>query len=144
MLHIHTDASYDSPILSAGYVITRNEGPDETLVEAGYRVMNTDELRNGIDWCSSRAEYRAMITGVRAALDHTDEPVVVYTDNEPVKNAITGHDPFEEYFSHALLSFLNRFTDWHVTSLDRRFNERAHEQARVGLKLARDLMSQFE
>lgn len=144
MLHIHTDASYDSPILSCGYVITRNEGADETLVDAGYRVLNTDEVRSDIDWCATRGEYRAMITGVRAALDHADEPAIVYSDNEPVVNAVKGHDPFETYFSHALLSFLNRFEDWHVASLDRSFNERAHEQARVGLKLARDLMQQFE
>ena len=43
-----------------------------------------------------------MITGVRAALDHTSEPVVVYSDNEAVVRAVMGDDPFETYFSHAL------------------------------------------
>ena len=141
MLHLATDASYDSPICSCGYVLTRSTGGSEKLVETGSRVLNTEADNRDIDWCSGRAEYRALITGVRAALDYTDEVLLCYSDNDGVVRAIQrGGRLFESYFQHALFSFLPRFADWHITNVDRERNETAHKQARVGLNVARRLL----
>jgi ribonuclease HI len=130
----------DLPILSVGYVITRTRRGTETFLDAGCRIVNTEETRKHIDWCSARGEYRAVITGVRATLDRTNEPIIVYTDHKEVANAIRDQRQFREpYFRHAVLSFLERFRDWHVTCIDRDDNELAHEQARIGLKVGRDL-----
>jgi len=145
VLHVATDASYDSPIASCGFVLTRSGGGSEELVETGQRVLNTDACERGIDWCSSRAEYRALITGVRTALPYTDEPIICYQDNEAVTRAVRGeYDSFEPYFGHAFRSFIERFTDWHITDIDRERNEAAHKQARIGLKIARDLLENNE
>lgn len=146
MLHLATDASFDEPICSCGWVLTRSAGGSEELVETGSRVLNTDGDRRDIDWCASRAEYRALITGVRAALDYTDEAVLCYTDNEPVKEAIRNEheDPYESYFRHAFMSFVERFSDWHISSINRDRNEVAHDQARTGLKVGRELLDPSE
>lgn len=145
MLHLATDASYDAPIASCGFVITRSGGGSEQLVETGQQVLNTDACERGIDWCATRSEYRALITGVRMALPYTDEPIICYSDNQPVIQAIRGkYDSFEPYFEHAFYSFINRFPDWHITDIDRERNEAAHEQARVGLKIGRDLLENNE
>jgi len=145
VLHLATDASYDPPICACGYVLTRSGSGSEELVETGSRVLNVDADTRGIEWCSSRAEYRALITGVRAALPFTDEPIICYQDNEAVTRAIRGnHDSFEKYFGHAFFSFIERFDDWHITDIDRERNETAHQQARTGLKVARDLLAMNE
>jgi len=141
MLHAAADASFDAPILSCGYVLTQSDGGEETFIDAGMRILNTEEVRPEIEWCPSRGEYRAVITAVRAALSYSDQPLLVYTDNVPVRDAILGdNDPFEEYFHHCLCSFLGRFPHWHVLDVDRERNVAAHEQARVGLKLGRRIL----
>ena len=145
MLHLATDASYDPPICACGYVLTRSGSGSEELVETGSRVLNVYADTRGIEWCSSRAEYRALITGVRAALPFTDEPIICYQDNEAVTQSIReDRQSFEPYFRHSLMSFLGRFRDWHITDIDRERNETAHQQARVGLRVARDLLATNE
>jgi len=144
VLHVAADASYDDPICSCGYVITKSTEGSETLVDNGFRVLNTQQYRPEIPWCCTRGEYRALITGVRAALDHTENAMIVYSDSKPVVNSIREDDDrFNEYFPHAFRSFASRFADWHVSWIDRERNELAHEQARVGLKTARKLLDEL-
>lgn len=144
MIHVYTDASMGNSVLSCGYIITQTERGEESLIDAGYRIMNTDAVRTDIDWCSSRGEYRALITGARAALDYTNDVIMMYSDNDAVVEDVRGRKGrWEGYFRHALFSFLGRFRDWHITNVDRERNELAHEQARIGLKLGRDIMKRF-
>jgi len=143
VLHIYSDASFDSPILGCGYVITRTRQGTESFVETGSKVINTDAVRDEIDWCSNRGEYRALITAIRAALSYTSESVLLYSDCDAVVEVIRRNDTdswdIEPYFPHAFYSFANRFRDWHLTNIARERNEIAHEQARIGLKLGRDI-----
>jgi ribonuclease HI len=142
-LHVYADASLDEPVLSCGYVITRSRGREKDFVDAGCRILNIEETRADIDYCSSRGEYRALITAVRAALDHAEEPLILYSDCDCVVDNVRGdNDIFETYFPHALFSFVGRFTDWHITNISRERNELAHEQARIGLKLGRDIIDE--
>jgi len=145
MIHVYADASYDPPICSCGYILTRSAGADEQFLDTGCRVLNTEADDSRIDWCASRAEYRALITAVRAALDWTSEALMVYTDNESVTEAIQSEETvWEAYFPHAFHSFVERFRDWHVTDVPRERNKLAHEQARIGLKLGRDIMNEVD
>lgn len=140
MILVYADCSHDDPILSVGYVVYRANQGDETLLDTGTRVLNTQSHERDVTWCNSRGEYFAAIVGVRAALDYTNEPLVLHLDNDGVVEAIkTGENPFESYFQHALQSFLPRFDDYHVRSVHRETNEAAHRQARVGLQIGRDI-----
>lgn len=130
----------DDPILSIGYVLYRSDGVEETLLDTGTRVLNTDEHDRRIEWCSQRGEYYAGIVAARAALDYSNEPFVLHLDAETVVEDIkNNHDRFEPYFRHALFSFLPRFREYYVRNVHRSNNESAHEQARVGLKIGRDI-----
>ena len=145
MLHCYVDASYDPPVLGCGYIITETSRGDERLVNAGCKILHTEAVLPHVDWCSMRAEYRAVISGVRAALPHATNPLMLYSDNDHIVDAIRTREWFgEPYFDHALFSFLGRFEDWHVTNIDRERNDLAHEQARIGLKLGRDIVRGFE
>jgi hypothetical protein len=138
MLHLYCDVSMDIPICSVGYVLQRAHRGERELVETGVRALNTEAHPRDIDWDSMRGEYFAAIVGVRAALPYTDEPIMVASDCEDVVGWIRrGDDPFEEYFQHALHSFLERFPNYDVRHVYRDNNEEAHDLARVGLQACR-------
>lgn len=140
MIHAYADASMDSPICAVGYVLFRSDGTEQQFLDAGTRLFNKQEDDRRIDWGSNRLEYYAAIIAVRAALEYTNEPIILSLDHQDVVGHIRdGTDPFEPYFRHALMSFLPRFEDYFVQVVHRDHNEIAHEQARIGLKIGRDI-----
>jgi len=136
----YADCSLDHPIVSVGYVLCRAENGDESLIETGTRVLNANQDDRAVNWTSGRAEYYGAIIATRAALDYTDEQLILHLDNEGIVKAIKqGSWYHEDYFPHALFSFVCRFEDYHVRLVHRMRNEKAHEQARVGLRVGREL-----
>jgi len=144
MIHAFADASFDSPILSVGYVCYQSDGTDRELLDMGTRIVNTEATDRRIDWCSTRGEYYGAIVATRAALDYTHEPLLLHLDNQAVVESINNErrDGFEPYFHHALNSFLKRFNDYYVQEVSRENDEVAHEQARIGLKVGRKVREQ--
>jgi ribonuclease HI len=127
--------------MSVGYILYRSRSGEETLLDTGTRVLNTDEDDRRIHWTSGRGEYFGAIVAARAALDYTSEPIIVHLDNTGVVKAIKQRTwNHESYFPHALFSFLERFKDYHVRVVHREQNEKAHEQARVGLRVGREIL----
>ncbi len=140
MIHAFADVSMDKPVMSVGYVLYRSRQNEETLLDTGTRVVNTEEDNRDIKWNSHRGEYFGAIVAARAALDYTNEPIIIHLDNSHVVKAIKQRTwGFERYFPHALYSFLGRFEDYHVRIVHREQNEKAHEQARVGLRIGREI-----
>jgi hypothetical protein len=140
MILAYADASVDTPIVSVGYILYRVDSGTEELLETGTRVLNADSHDRDIEWCSTRAEYFGAIVATRACLDYTSEPFVLHLDAEHVVRDIKQRTwNGEPYFPHCLFSFLERFDDYHVRVVHRENNKRAHEQARVGLKVGRDI-----
>jgi len=130
-------------ILSVGYIIFRTDHGNRELVETGTRVINTSADDRNIDWCSMRGEYYGAIVAVRAALPYTDNSLTIHVDCDEVGKWIRhGNDPFESYFKHALRSFAHRFDNFSVSIIHREYNEQAHEQARLGLKIGRELKAE--
>jgi ribonuclease HI len=141
LIQAYGDISLDEPVLSVGYVLFRIEDGEKQFLESGNRLINTETSERDIDWTTHRGEYYAAIVATRAALDYTDEPIVVNCDSEPVVDAINErNDHFGEYFQHALYSFLPRFENHYVRYVDRENNKYAHEQASLGLQIGRDIM----
>lgn len=143
MLEAYSDASFDNKngIVAAGYVVHELSDNERTLVETGNRVLNANADSRDIDWCSNRAEYWATIVTLRAALEYSNQPVIVHTDCDTVADAIRdGHSVFEQYFDHAFKSFLHRYDDYYVRAIDRDENGIAHDQARLGLKIGREIL----
>lgn len=142
MLHLATDTSFDPPICACGYVLTKAVGGSKRLVETGSRVFNVERDDRDIDWQATRGEYRALISGVRVALDYEDHAILCHTDSDGVVEAINHPhlDDFEPYFRHALMSFLGRFDHWRVRVIDRNRNVPAHQQARTALQTAREYL----
>jgi hypothetical protein len=145
MLYLATDASLDEPICSCGYAISR--APEDDPVETGIRVLNTEATTRGVRWCATRAEYRALITGVRAVTAYATHPshetVLCIVDSEPLVRAVTHPEKrtFEPYFRHAVYSFLGRFNDWSIRCVDRSRNHTAHERAREGFETTKQLLA---
>jgi len=140
MILAYADASVDTPIVSVGYILYRVENAEEELLETGTRVLNANSHDRDIDWDSNKAEYFGAIVATRASLDYTSEPFILHLDHNAIVQKIkqrTWHQ--EPYFPHCLFSFLHRFDDYHVHAVHRESNERAHEQARLGLKIGRDI-----
>jgi len=133
---------------------------NQDFLTAGTRLLNADEhdregeeRRSGssrrndsaqqnreIEWSIQRAEYYAAIIATRAALDYGSETFLLHMDCDDVVTDIR-KDTWrnEAYFEHCFRSFIHRFDNWHITLVNRDNNQAAHEQARVGLKVGRDL-----
>jgi len=140
MLEVYTDCSYADDILSVGFVVYDTTGVGSELVTTGTRVQNTKYSDRDIDWDANRGEYYALIVGVRSVLDQTHEPLCVYTDSQAVESAIANDGyTYEPYFQHALYSFIERFDDYSLEVIDRSDNQAAHQQARVGLNIGREI-----
>lgn len=140
MILAYADASVDTPLVSVGYILYRVDNGTEELLETGTRVLHVNSHDRGIEWCSTRGEYFGAIVATRACLDYTAEPFVLHLDNKAVVRKIKQRTwNGEPYFPHCLFSFLGRFDDYHVRLVHRDNNQRAHEQARLGLKIGRDI-----
>lgn len=140
MILAYADCSKDDPIASVGYVLLRTKNGEETLLDTGTRVWNVREDDRDITWTTGRLEYYGAIVACRAAQDYTSEPIVIHLDNagivKAIKNDSWHHEP---YFPHCLRSFMHRFDDWAVRIVHRKRNEKAHQQARTGLKIGREI-----
>jgi len=89
-----------------------------------------------------KAEYYAAIIATRAALDYDNSTLLLNCDSkETVRKIKQDEWNKEAYFPHTLFSFLNRYNDWHLSNVDRSNNEAAHQQARNGLRIGRDLQN---
>lgn len=140
MIHAYADTSVDTPIVSVGYVLYRSSNGEEELLDTGTRVINADADDRRIDWDSMCGEYYAAIVATRASLAYTNEPFILNLDCTDVVRKIKERTWGKEaYFPHALYSFLGRFDEYHVRRVHRENNEVAHEQARVGLKIGREI-----
>jgi len=139
MIIAYADASVDLPIISVGYVIYRSQHGTKEFLDAGTRLINANEHQRNIRWTIQRAEYWSAIIATRAAIDYGDGSLVMHMDNDQVVEDIqTGSWENEAYFEHCFRSFANRFDNWHITLIDRK-NNPSHDQARVGLKIGRNL-----
>jgi len=144
MLHVCSDASYNPPILSCGYVIARGATPRQ-LVDTGTRVFNVESTEDTIEWCANRAEYRALIFAVREALPYTDEHITCRLDSDTVVTVIEQRrDTFDSWFEDMLFRYLDRFHEYTFEVVPREHNELAHEQARMGLKMGQQVMEAYE
>jgi ribonuclease HI len=138
----YADASVDHPLYSTGYVLYETDGPTEQLLDTGVRTWHAGRDDRSVSWTTHKAEYMAGIYATRAALDHSHEPLILSLDNADVVEHIKNRtDKWEEYFPHALYSFLPRFQDYTVRMVHRDNNEAAHRQANMGLQAIRDLES---
>ena len=145
MMYAYADVSMDSPICAVGYVLKQVESGEQTLLETGVRAINTNTTGVGgedCDWCSMRGEYLGLITAVRAALDHSEDCLIVHTDQQQIVEFVRYRDdPFEDYFQHALYSFLGRFENYDIRYVPREYNEQAHELARAALQASRAVVN---
>jgi len=144
MIIAHADASVDLPIVSVGYVLYESTHGGQTFLDAGTRIVNANTCEKGVYWTSHKAEYWGAIIATRAALDHENQALLLQLDEETIVQRLNnGSWEWEQYFPHTFRSFANRFRSWHVSCIERDDNEAAHEQARVGLKIGRDLHNEL-
>ncbi len=145
MIVAYSDASIDesNDILSVGYVLYESQHTHETFLDTGCRVINLKQYdKREIEWTTPKAECYGGIIATRAALDYGSSAFILNMDADEVVRQLkdrTWHG--ESYFPHALFSFINRFSEYHITAVHRDSNEAAHEQARTGLKIGRDLQA---
>jgi len=147
MIHLYSDVSMDDDrnIMSVGYIIFESTGATRQKVDSGAKVIHTDVNERDIEWTTHKGEYFSAIIGVRAAQEYVDdedsEMIVLHLDNRgTVKNIRAREWKWEDYFPHALFSFLERWDDYDVEMVHRDNNHRAHEQAHLGLRIGRDLL----
>ena len=143
MIVAYSDASIDTQndVLSVGYVLFRSHRGNEEFLDTGCRVINTSQYsERDIDWTTPKAECYGAIIATRVALEYGSSALMLNLDSNEVVRQLkkrTWHG--EQYFPHAFFSFINRFNDYHISAVHRDSNEAAHEQARTGLKIGRDL-----
>jgi len=139
----YSDASVDQQngIVSVGYVLFRSHRGSEEFLDTGCRVINTDQYtERQIEWKTMKAEFYGAIIATRVALEYGSSALMLNLDDNHLVNKIKKQQWHgESYFPHALFSFINRFDDYHISVVHRDNNEAAHEQARTGLKIGRDL-----
>jgi len=131
-LVVYSDVSMKDEWMALGYVIYEvSDTFERELVELGGRAINHEKLDR--KYGSNRGEYRALISGVRAATEHSTDSILCCVDNHVVVDNIEREDTLSEdgYFHHALHSFLGRFEDYRVTEVDRDDNSIADQQASV-------------
>jgi len=131
-LVVYTDVSYDDEWMGIGYTIFKmNDNFERELLELGNRVIDHTKLDR--HYTSHKGEFRALISGVRAATDYGADTILCCVDDKELNRKVTEntHIADDGYFQHALRSFLGRFDDWRVTAVHRDDNELAHKQARV-------------
>lgn len=109
--------------------------------EASIGVLLLDEEGNTVEEVSKLigqatnnvAEYKALLEGVRRALEHQPEEAIFLTDNELVANQINGiyrvKEPHLQYLNEQVLELLSRLPRWRVNHVEREANYRAHRLA---------------
>lgn len=148
MIHAYSDVSMDADmdLMSVGYILFESSRGTRTKIDSGAKVIHTDEDDRDIEWNTAKGEFFSAIIAVRAAQEQVDnessEMIIVHLDNRKVANDIRKERwVWEPYFRHTLNSFIERFGDYDVEYVDRENNYRAHEQAQLGLRVGRDLLS---
>jgi len=136
----HADASVDHPIVSVGYVLYKSTHGEQRFLDAGTRIINADQCEKDVEWTSHKAEYWAGIIATRASLDYENHALLLHLDENGIVERMNNDEwDWEDYFPHTFRSFANRFRAWRVSPVKRSDNEAAHEQARIGLKIGRDI-----
>jgi ribonuclease HI len=83
------------------------------------------------------AEYKALITACRAALEYNPREVIFFTDSQLIANQINGlyriRQPHLEKLNNEVLELLGKFPDWKVRHVERSANWRAHKLAQRAL-----------
>ncbi len=109
--------------------------------EASIGVLILDEEGNTVEEVSELigqatnnvAEYKALLEGVRRALEHRPEEAIFLTDNELVANQINGiyrvKEPHLQHLNEQVLELLSRLPRWRVNYVEREANYRAHRLA---------------
>ena len=109
--------------------------------EASIGVLLLDEEGNTVEEVSKLigqatnnvAEYKALLEGVRRALEYQPEEAIFLTDNELVANQINGiyrvKEPHLQYLNEQVLELLSRLPRWRVNHVEREANYRAHRLA---------------
>jgi len=79
------------------------------------------------------AEYKALIEGVRKAIDYAPDEAVFLTDSPAVANQINGisqpREPHLLYLNQLALELLAQLQKWRVNYIDREANGTAHRLA---------------
>lgn len=109
--------------------------------EAAIGVLLTDEQGNTIEEISQLigqatnnvAEYKALIEGIRRALEYLPEEAIFLTDSELVANQINGiyrvQEPHLQHLNQKAMELLSRLPRWRVNYVEREANHRAHRLA---------------
>lgn len=136
-LLLYTDVSLKDEWMSLGWIIYEvSDTFERKLVDLGSRAINTE--RHPREWTANLGEFRALISGVRAAMEYSESVILCCTDNGYVAHRADNREPITDdgYFHHALHSFLGRFNDWRVKEINRSDNELAHDMANLTRRAA--------
>lgn len=131
----------DDTSVSIGWVVKKWVGPsDEQLVTWGFRMLHPTVERNFARYVDL-AEYRALVSAIRATTEYGEESIIVRGDNQTVMNHISERRPLrtddDKGLHHALWSFLGRFDHHHVAEIHRDENP-AHELSQLGHRFTED------
>ncbi len=106
--------------------------------EAAIGVVVTDEKGTVIQEISRSigkatnnvAEYKALIGGIKAALEYAPKEVIFFTDSQLIANQINGvyrvREPHLQNLKDRAISLLERFPSWTVRFVERGANWKAH------------------
>ncbi|MCR4404888.1 MAG: ribonuclease HI family protein [Candidatus Acetothermia bacterium] len=113
--------------------------------EAAIGVVITDRQGNVMQEISESigratnniAEYKALITACKAALEYRPREVIFFTDSQLVANQINGlyriRQPNLEKLNSDALALLRQFPVWQVRYVERTANWRAHKLAQQAI-----------
>lgn len=126
LINVDGGAEGNPGAASVGVVITDRQG---NVVE---------EISEPIGRATNNiAEYRALITACKAALEYSPHEAIFFTDSQLVANQINGlyriRQPHLEKLNGELLELLAKFPEWQVRLVERSANWRAHKLAQRAL-----------
>ncbi len=79
------------------------------------------------------AEYKALLEGIRLAIELCPDEAVFLTDNQLVANQVNGfyqvREPHLEHLNHHVLDLLAQLPRWRVNFVEREINHPAHRLA---------------
>lgn len=79
------------------------------------------------------AEYRALIEGIRRAIDYAPQEAIFLTDNQLVANQINGlyqvREPHLQHLRDIALDLLSQLPKWRINFIEREGNSAAHRLA---------------
>lgn len=110
-----------------GVVVTDEEG---TILEEISRSIG--KATNNV------AEYKALIGGVKAALEYAPREVIFFTDSQLIANQINEvyrvREPHLQKLKDRAISLLERFPSWIVRFVERGANWKAHRLCQDSLR----------